>query len=747
MVSKAMNLSNRLMKIYSLKVLKKKSFIFFVIYLVAILTIYAFSAGLDNEWYSFYKYLDEQKIFPYKDVREGYPPIGFLVYMPLYWLSNKNPCAFNYYFRFLNGLVLIFVLVIFYALLREEVGERKALKYVLAYSVLPSVIISNTYSNDVIALLFAASAIYMMSKGRPKICGFLIGLATLSKGFPALLMLPTLIRFENISAKIESIGIFILTLLFVSLPFLALNPLAYISTFTHHGSRGPWETIWALIDGYYSHGGFLHPYFDKFFYHGNLANIYTPNRYDHAFYLWRYDWLPNLLTLSQVLVIVMLSLAYAKRPEEAMKMCGLIYLAYMLFFKGYSTQFAVSTSFYLLLASTSLVPLIPLEISHIMQILSWTYIPQINLRDMHAPLLVSSILIRTIVFTYMLISSLKNRFSGLREAPTIIMEALITIKRILGDRRVLVLTILTIFLSCSLFIQVNNYLKQEGFFKSISGNINLTVNGWENITLSGLEGGDKVMIKLYTNIWIETYVSPSVVIERGIRNQYNLRGSFNETMLFFRATVEQHTLFLKMAHPKIPFRVTDGFDNDLEVSIEGDGATLKINLTDKGLDGKDSLFRIAYPCEYYVGDSFRVNVEYKVDVSDNATPTMMLDVFDETDEWLYTFRMKEENFTLTPETCDINGYANLKGDIISLVALSIAIKNGETAIFLLKKLSINDEVIVLLTEDSETVYYEIYVEKALKLSWYYMVTLFLFILLATCTTLLAVMHTNGNIVS
>ncbi|MEM2514606.1 MAG: glycosyltransferase 87 family protein, partial [Candidatus Bathyarchaeia archaeon] len=689
MISKTLKLFNCMVKIYALKLLKKKSFIFFATYLTAILTIYAFPVGLESEWYSFYRYLDEQKIFPYIDVREGYPPIGFLVYMPLYWLSNKNPYTFNYYFRLFNGLALTSVLAIFYALLREEVGEKKALKYTLAYGVLPSVIMSNTYSNDVIALLLAVSAIYVMVKGRPKICGLLIGLATLSKGFPVLLILPALIRFKNVKAKIESVGIFISTLLFVSLPFLALNPLAYISTFTHHGSRGPWETIWALIDGYYSHGGFLHPLFDKFFYHRNLADIYTPNRYDHAFYLWKYNWLPNFLTLSQVLIIIMLTLAYAKLPDEAMRLCGLIYLAYMLFFKGYSTQFAVSTSFYLLLASGYPVPLIPLEVSHIMQILSWTYIPQVNLRNIHAPLLVSSILIRTIIFTYVLVSSLKNNISGLRETPTIIKRSLIIIKRILSNRCILILTALTILLGCILLIQVNDYLRRECSFKSVSGNINLTVDRWENIALIGLERGDKIIVKLCTNTWIEAYASPSVVIERGIRNQYNLKGSFNETILFFRATAEQHTLSLKMAHPKIPFKVTDGLNGNLEVSIKGDGTTLKINLADKGLDGKDSLFRIAYPCEYYVGDSFRVNVEYEMAVSGNATPIMMLDVFDETDEWLYTFRMKEENFTLTPDACDIDGYANLKGDIISLVALSMAIKNGETAIFLLKKLSIN----------------------------------------------------------
>lgn len=726
----------------SFKSLRKKSFICFAIYLMAIIIAYTFPVGLDSEWYSFYRYLDEHNVFPYLDVREGYPPIGFLVYMPLYWLCNSTPSTFSYCFRFLNGFILVSVLIVLFLLLREEVVKDKALKYTLIYGALPSVVISNTYSNDVVALLFAVLAIYAMVKERPKLCGLLIGLAALSKGFPALLIVPALIKLKEVRAKVEVAGVFILTLLIISLPFLALNPLAYISTFIHHGSRGPWETIWALIDGYYSHGGLLHPYFDKFFYHGNLMKVYFPNRYDHAFYLWRYDWLPNLLTLGQVLIIIVLALTYARLSDETIKLCGLIYLAYMFFFKGYSTQFSVSTPLYLLLASGSIAPLIPVEVSHMMQILSWTYIPQINLRNVHMHLLVSSILIRTTVFAYILASSLKSRIPDLRYAFTIIVRSLAAVKWILSDKRILILAAFSTLLGCALIIQVYGYLRQEDFFRSISGAIDLTVDRWENITLSGLERNDKILVKLYTNTRIETYVTPGAFIERGIRNKYNLRCSFNETLLFFRATSGQHTLSFRMAHPKIPFRVTDGINGDLKSVVKGNGTILIIDLVDGGLDGKDSIFRIAYPYETYIGEDFKVNLKYKVISTNDTVPTIILDIFDETDEWLYAFKVTDENFILTPDTADINGHANLIGDHMSLIALSITIKDGGAATVLLKNLSIGDQSVVLSTEDNETVRYEIYVEKAFKVSEHYLITLLLLIISVTCTLLLAIMRTD-----
>jgi len=60
-------------------------------YSIAIAVPYMLSIGLGNvEWYSFYSYLDSHGALPYIDVREGYPPLGFLTYMPLYYVFRGN---------------------------------------------------------------------------------------------------------------------------------------------------------------------------------------------------------------------------------------------------------------------------------------------------------------------------------------------------------------------------------------------------------------------------------------------------------------------------------------------------------------------------------------------------------------------------------------------------------------------------------------------------------------------------------
>ena len=722
---------------------RDKVALFFATYPIALLVIYGSPLGLGDEWYNIYEYLDKHGAIPYLDEREGYPPIGFLVYMPLYHLCKGNPPAFYYCFRFVNGLAIVMVVTILYAIFKSTADRSKALKYTVAYSILPSVILANTYSNDVIALLPATLAIYAMIKKKPKLCGILLGLATLSKGFPALLIVPALIKFQSLKEKFEVIGLFSLTFLYVSLPFLALNPLAYISTFIHHGSRGPWETIWALIDGYNSHGGFLHPYFDKYFYHGNLVNVYTFNHYDHAFYLWKYDQLPGILTLSQILFIAIFSLAYANHPNEATELCGFLYLTYMLFFKGYSTQFAVSTSLYLILATQQLKLLAILELSHMMQILSWNYATQINIRNIHAHLLASSILIRTFIFAYVLILPIKNHFSDLKHATAIVVRFLEVIKWALNNKRIIISAILVVLTGFLSLAQICNYLHQKDNFRILIGDINLSQNKWANITLSNLERGDKILIKLSTHTWVETYVTPKVVIERGVRNPCNFKGSFNETMLFFRAEAKRYILSLRIAHPKIPFRVTDGFKGDLEVNIESNNSALIIKLVDKGVDGKDSRFRIAYPYETYVDDDFKINMECEVIAA--SKPVMLLDVFDETDEWLYAFKITKENFTLTSETPSIDGYANLRGDLISLVALSVTIKEGTSATIILKNLSINNQTIKFYTESSELLSYKIYIEKSFRAPEIYYITLFLFNLLITYAILLLIQNAKNII--
>ena len=686
-------------------------------YSVAIAVSYAFPMGAraDTDWYSFYSYLDKHEAVPYVDVREGYPPLGFLIYEPLYYIFRGNPVAFSYSFKALNGTFLVATLFILYLIMKEQYNENRAMKLSLYYAVLPSVIIANTYSNDVIALLPAALAIYMIVNKKALPCGVLLGLATLGKGFPALLLIPALIAFTDSRDRIKLIGSTVLVLVFASLPFMLINPLTYASTFTHVGSRGSWETIWAISEGYYSHGGLLHPFFDKFFYHFNLLQMYPPSHYDHAIYAWKFDQMPNILTLLQVATVIIISLAYSGRKKDAIRLCGLLYISYMLFFKGYSTQFAVSTPFYVLLATTTSSPLlflIPLEISHIMQMLSWNSIfePEF-LRNEHLSMLMSAVIIRTIVFAALIAVSFRGLHINFK--PVInLSRRLIAYVKLLKDKWLALAICATVVMALVSVALLYGYVNDGSGFRSFKGHINVTQSEWQNIKINDLEEGDQVMVRLTTNTWIDAELSNSTVqVERGVRNPFHLKDSFNETMLFFRADSESPSLMLRMKHQKMPFRVTEGLEGDLDANVTSEDAKLTLKLQDAGIDGNESIFTVAYPVSARVGDNFSLHLRYRV-IEGNASNVLVY-VFDDTDEWLYPFAASED-FVLTSETKDLYGHANLLGDDISLVEVFVIVDDNASAILRLDEFSVSGSEsysVKLYAFPTEEVAYEVFVER------------------------------------
>ncbi|MEM2094297.1 MAG: glycosyltransferase family 87 protein [Candidatus Bathyarchaeia archaeon] len=701
------------MTITSLK--RHKIIIILSAYAVAIAFFYSFPS--ESEWYSFYSYLNRQRAIPYVDLREGYPPLGFLIYLPIYILSGGDSSIFSYGFKALNGILLVATSYVLHLILKNRFGSDIALKLTGYYAALPSVIFANSYSNDIVALLPAALAIYMMGRKKPMFCGILIGLATLSKGFPILLVIPALISFKEPKSKLTILAATFLTLLLLSMPFLLLDPFIYASTFTHHGSRGPWETVWAIIEGYYSHGGFLHPYFDKFFYHFNLLRMYPANPFDHAIYRWGFSLLPSALQLSCIAVLALLSLTFSERSEEVLSLCGLLYVGNMLFFKGYSTQFAVSTQFYMLLATARMpLPFVALlELSHLLQILSWhsrAISPEL-LSNEHRLLLVSATLIRTALFSALVAKALVSSRHRIGDAKNLLGRALSYLGLLQSRRIVFSLFLAAMFGSASaLFLTA--YLNDADGFRVIFGSVEAKQFDWSSLRIYGLRTGDKVMIRLHSNAAFDVEISQDSSIlewERGIINQYSLKGSFNESLLFFVSSFDAPCeVRLRLKHPVMAFRVTDGLYGDLTFDVKSQNSTLLIRVRDLGRDGRSSLFRVVYPLQTIVDQDFSVNVDYTV--IEGTLQDSMLDIFDETDEWLYSFRISE-NPILNSESRDIFGNSWISGDEVCLLGLVYTIADNSSATIRINHLAIAKAFPVpqLYALEEEIVNYEIFVQR------------------------------------
>jgi hypothetical protein len=206
-------------------------------------------------------------------------------------------------------------------------------------------------------------------------------------------------------------------------------------------------------------------------------------------------------------------------------------------------------------------------------------------------------------------------------------------------------------------------------------------------------------------------------------------------MLFFRAgSSDSYDLMLKMKHAAMPFRVMDGLEGDLEVDAATNGSALTLRLHDEGVDGKSSEFRMVYPREAYVGDDFRLSFKYTL--IDGNVSGVRVDLFDDTDEWLYPFNASE-NFVLTPDSKDAYGYANLHGDTVSLIEIVIPLDDGASATISLEELSVSSSgdffSLEFYARDNEEIRYEVFIERDFRPTILYGVALALSVAFGVAT--------------
>jgi hypothetical protein len=121
-------------------------------------------------------------------------------------------------------------------------------------------------------------------------------------------------------------------------------------------------------------------------------------------------------------------------------------------------------------------------------------------------------------------------------------------------------------------------------------------------------------------------------------------------------------------------------------------------------------------------------------------------VFDDTDEWLYPFAASED-FVLTSETKDVYGHANLLGDDISLVEVSVMVDDNASAILGLDEFSVSGSEsysVKFYAFPTEEVAYEVFVERDFEPSISYAATLILTVVLGALTIWRLYRKTNAH---
>ncbi|MDI6904156.1 MAG: glycosyltransferase family 87 protein [Candidatus Bathyarchaeia archaeon] len=387
------------------------------ILIVAFLYIF-FPLGFEVNWYHFF---DPMRIgfIPYVDFQVGYPVLGFMPYGLLALLCPSER-IYGYVMRYINLALLSISLFAIYKVVDRHRGQRDALFTLLAPILSASILIGNPYSNDVIALCFFSLALFFLMRKSPMLCGLLMGLAIFAKLYPLLLLPMFLAFFENWRERLSLLTSLVLSVLLLNFVFLVLNPYMLCETFFGNAGRGPWETIWAFLSGYYSHGGVehTHPYFEGFFTYAQLEQIYPLTHADHAFYLYSNSAIPlvmsSLLLLSFIVPLILFT------RKRILKLIGLSSSLFFLASKGYSPQFSIFTIPLLALSvpgKKKFVLTSLLDAATILQMMNWS--------GWFAPFgegvfLLYAVLLRTVVLVSAFIICFNYTTSGLRMRKVIV---------------------------------------------------------------------------------------------------------------------------------------------------------------------------------------------------------------------------------------------------------------------------------------------------------------------------------------
>jgi hypothetical protein len=282
-----------------------------------------------NSWFFDDAFALSNGLQHFVDFKPGYPPIGKLPYTLLYSVFRGGESVILY-----NLVILNIVIYVTYRLL-SRIGTSREKKILTAAIALNPLIIQTLALNhaDIPALLLFLLALYGLVRKNPLEVGVFSSLGLLTKIYPALLAIPAFLMFRKWNERWVLIASFVCTALLISAPFLVSDPLMYASTYLSHLNRGPSESIFALLDGYYSHTGFRHPTYEAAIYSWQFASIYAPSSYDHFRYAWTYPYLRSASSLLQFGFLLLFSIiAMAEQhPTARLKKASIALLSYFIF--------------------------------------------------------------------------------------------------------------------------------------------------------------------------------------------------------------------------------------------------------------------------------------------------------------------------------------------------------------------------------------------------------------------------------
>ena len=154
------------------------------------------------------------------------------------------------------GLCLCALMIVYFAM-----GTNRGRPWDAALFAVSPLLVFHAFSNwDLLAMMFAAWAMWAWSRERPALAGVMIGLGTAAKLYPALLLvalIPLAIRTGQRQPVLRTIGSAALAWAVVNVPIAMLWPHGWWEFFHFNQTRGTeWDTFWGMGYALFHHGNF-----------------------------------------------------------------------------------------------------------------------------------------------------------------------------------------------------------------------------------------------------------------------------------------------------------------------------------------------------------------------------------------------------------------------------------------------------------------------------------------------------------
>ncbi len=300
--------------------------------------------------------------FPYIHYWVEYPPLFPWLPVGAYWVSRLLPPAphpqlwFYVVFGALMALFAVGNLALVYLLGlrlygRDRPGRRRALRSATFYALLFGPIFVHAGWFDGASLFFLLLGLYLLLKNRPGLSGLAVGLGAMVKVLP-LVLVP--VGFKLLARRWRFLIVLGLTIVAINLPFYLANSVLFVASWRALLTQPSWETVFALLDGYYSYGLVIGNRFDPAQAGGGQRPEFLPWSavlavsglvyllvYLLPWQLPKVDRPPSRLrsVLEQFRHPVINGMGQAADPMSIVAFVGLSLNLFMVFSKGYSPQF------------------------------------------------------------------------------------------------------------------------------------------------------------------------------------------------------------------------------------------------------------------------------------------------------------------------------------------------------------------------------------------------------------------------